>query len=271
MTHIFFTNNVHIHYIFFIVDLGEKITERSVVALLNGESLWHMHRPIPDACKLELLHYQIENPILVNKTFWRSCSFLLGAVITNAFKDNIKLYLHSFPSPNGNLFISLHINSCLKYGLMFLVKSGSFVYDAQLSLDDWKPTTSELKVLSLEMIKFCQKENIIESLIVSKDLALDIFKNNPHKSEQIPSISEHNGNKVTLYKIDKHIDISKGPMIPNTSQLGRITIANVIKLDTDIPGGPLYRFQGVALPKPIILNHLAYSIIEERAKTLVSN
>lgn len=71
------------------------------MALLNGESLWHMHRPIPDACKLEFLHYQIENPILVNKTFWRSCSFILGAVVKDAFKDNITLHLHSFPSPNG--------------------------------------------------------------------------------------------------------------------------------------------------------------------------
>lgn len=75
------------------------------MALLNGESLWHMHRPIPDACKLELLHYQIENPILVNKAFWRSCSFLLGAVVKNSFKDDIKLHLHSFPSPNGKFFV----------------------------------------------------------------------------------------------------------------------------------------------------------------------
>lgn len=87
------------------LDLGEKVTERSVVALLNGESLWHMHRPIPDACKLNLLHYQIENPTLVNKTFWRSCSFILGAVVTNAFKDNVRLHLHSFPSPNGNFVV----------------------------------------------------------------------------------------------------------------------------------------------------------------------
>lgn len=89
------------------LDLGEKFAERSVVALLNGESLWHMHRPIPDSCKLELLHYQVENPLLVNKTFWRSCSFLLGAVVKDAFKDNINLYLHSFPSPNGKFFLGL--------------------------------------------------------------------------------------------------------------------------------------------------------------------
>lgn len=119
------------------------------------------------------------------------------------------------------------------------------------------------------MIKFCQKEHIIECLTVSKELALDIFRSNPHKTEQIPSIAEHNDNKITLYRVDNHIDISKGPMIPNTNHVGRLTIANVIKANNDISGGPVYRFQGVALPRTLVLNHFAYSLIEERAKTLV--
>nr|CAH7758061.1 unnamed protein product [Callosobruchus chinensis] len=228
--------------------LGDKVRDKSVVALLNGETLWHMHRPLPDSCRLELLHYNIPNPSAVNKTFWRSCSFLLGAVISEAFKDSVNVQLHSFPSPN--------------------VKSGSFVYDVQLSLDDWKPTQPELKVLSIEMIKFCQKEFHLECLDVSKDIALEIFRNNPHKTQQIPDIAEHNGDKVTLYKAGTHIDISKGPMIPNTKHLGRITVSNAIKLETDIPGGPIYRFQGVALPAAITLNHFAYSILEERARGL---
>ncbi|CAG9863096.1 unnamed protein product [Phyllotreta striolata] len=228
--------------------LGDTVSNMSVVALLNGETLWHMHKPIPDTCKLQFLHYQSPNPVLVNKTFWRSCSFLMGAVVSQAFKDNIKLHLHSFPSPN--------------------VKSGSFVYDVQLELEDWKPTASELKVLSLEMIKFCQKELPIEHLDVSKDVAFEIFKENPHKTKQIPDIAENNDDKVTLFRAGTHIDISKGPMIPNTNHMGRITIANVIKLNTDIPDGHIYRFQGVALPRSLILNHFAYGLLEDRAKLL---
>ncbi|KAG5893245.1 hypothetical protein JTB14_013406 [Gonioctena quinquepunctata] len=228
--------------------LGDTVRKRCVVALLNGETLWHVHKPLPESCKLELLHYHIPNPTAVNKTFWRSCSFLLGAVVSNAFKDNVGIALHSFPSPN--------------------VKSGSFVYDVQLALDDWKPTSSELKVLSIEMIKFCQRELPMECLDVSKDIAFDIFKNNPHKTQQIPDIAEHNGDKITLFRAGTHIDISKGPMIPNTNHLGRTTIANVIKLDTDIQQGPIYRFQGVSLPRSLILNHFAYGLLEDRARLL---
>lgn len=144
------------------------------------------------------------------------------------------------------------------------------MYDVQLSLDDWKPTPSELKVLSIEMIKFCQQEYSIHCLDVDKDLALDIFKNNPHKTKQIPDIAAHNNDKVTIFKAGMHVDISRGPMIPNTNHMGRVTVTNIIKLDSDIPGGPIYRFQGVALPRAITLNHFAYSLLEDRAKTLVS-
>ncbi|KAK4885933.1 hypothetical protein RN001_002204 [Aquatica leii] len=230
--------------------LGEVVANRSALALINGETIWHMHRPIPESCSLELLHYNITQPAVVNKAFWRTCSFILGAVINNAFKENVHVQLHSFPSPN--------------------VRSGSFIYDAQISLEDWTPNENELKVLSSEMVKFSQQGYQIRSLDVSVDFALLIFKNNEHKTRQIPNIAASNGGKVTLFKAGDHVDISKGPMITNTNHLGRITVANVFKLNTDIPGGPIYRFQGVALPRSIILNHVAYSIIEERAKKMNS-
>lgn len=85
----------------FVSDLGDMYKNRSAVALLNGDTLWHMHKPLPDACTLQLLHYNIPQPAAVNKSFWRTCSFLLGAVINSAFKDNVDVQLHSFPSANG--------------------------------------------------------------------------------------------------------------------------------------------------------------------------
>lgn len=84
------------------------LTNRSVVALLNGDALWHMHKPIPDTCKLELLHFKVAQPAIVNKAFWRTCSFLLGALASEAFKDNVDVQLHSFPSPNGKFIIYIH-------------------------------------------------------------------------------------------------------------------------------------------------------------------
>lgn len=85
------------------IDINELLTKQSVVAEINGE-VWDMHRPIPFDCTLKLLHMKAEDPqqaSLVNKTFWRSCSFLLGAVIENSFEDDVPAVLHSFPPANG--------------------------------------------------------------------------------------------------------------------------------------------------------------------------
>lgn len=150
------------------------------------------------------------------------------------------------------------------------MKSGSFVYDVQLNLDNWQPTEKELKVLSIEMIKLAQKNLPIKTILVDKEFALEMFKENPYKSEQIPDIAANNNEQVTLFRVGYHVDISRGPMAPNTSHLGRITVTNVFRLNTGISGGPIYRFQGVALPSPIVLNHFAYGLIEERGRTLVS-
>lgn len=69
------------------------------------------------------------------------------------------------------------------------MKSGSFVYDAELSnLPEWSPTNNELLILSASMIKLAQKSYTFDRLAVSEELALDIFQDNKFKKEQIPNI-----------------------------------------------------------------------------------
>lgn len=227
--------------------ISEFICNRSALALVDDSTLWDMHRPLIKDCTMHFLHFHDAEPHHLNKAFWRTCSFLLGAVAENCFKDGIISILHSFPSPN--------------------VKSGSFVYDVQLSLDNWQPTADELRILSAEMVMLARKNLKIERLEVNVELAEDMFKDNMFKSKQIPDIAMNNpGNKVVLYRIGDHIDISRGPMLANSNFLGRTSVTAVHKLDSDIQN--LYRFQGVSLPKDINLNHFAYSLLQERAKKM---
>lgn len=83
----------------------EMLVRRSALALINGEKYWDMHRPLDADCELQLLHFQDEYPAQVNKAYWRTCSFMLGSVLSNAFKENIEIILHSFPKPNGKVFL----------------------------------------------------------------------------------------------------------------------------------------------------------------------
>lgn len=225
--------------------VSEGVADLSALAFVDDVP-WDMHRPFTGACNLKLSTMKTPMTRAVNNAFWRTCSFMLGAVIDNAFQDDITCHLHSFTSPN--------------------IKSGSFVYDAQLALPDWTPTSAEMKVLSSEFTKFIQQDLPIERLEVDESLALEMFQDNPFKSKQIPDIAKGNNEKVTLYRMGEHVDISKGPMVGNSNIMGRFTMTAIHKIQKE--GVEMMRFQGVALPRGVMLNHFMYGILEERAKKL---
>lgn len=223
--------------------------KKSALALVDNKIPWDIHRPLQESCTLQLLNFTIPDPHLVNKVFWRTCSFLLGAVLQNSFKEEAGLFLHSFPSPN--------------------IKTGSFVHDFVINHPNWEPKGQELRALSAGMVKLAAKDLPIERLEVSADLAMEMFKDNPHKKEQLPSISNQNNGQIIVYRVGDHIDISRGPMISSTSLLGKVTIGAIHRVGNE-GNTVFYRAQGVALPAGIPLNHYAYGILENRAKILNS-
>lgn len=172
---------------------------------------------------------------------------MLGAALSNVFKNTVDVQLHSFPSPS--------------------VKSGSFVYDISLNNQNWNPSKEELRTISAEMVRMAGRDLKFERLEVGHDLAVEIFKESPFKREQLPSISK-NGS-VIVYRVGEHIDISRGPMMSSTGLLGRCTIGGSFKTADINNTESFYRVQGVALPSEFIMNHYAFSILEDRLKEMV--
>lgn len=209
-----------------------------------------MHRPLQDSCTLQLLNFKMNDPSAVNTVFWRSCSFLLGAVMQRIFKESSGLFLHSFPNPN--------------------VRSGSFTHDIALNDSNWKPSEQDFRTFAVEMSKLASEKKNIERLEVSHEVALEIFRENPFKREQLPSISNKNNGIVTLYRVGEHIDISKGPMIANSGFLGNTKMASVHKISTAEDSCNLYRLQGVALPYGFTISAFGFDILVNRATKLVS-
>ncbi|CAG0918851.1 unnamed protein product [Notodromas monacha] len=229
--------------------LSENWMKRAAIAEVDGKP-WDMHRPLESDCELRLISLDAPDAALTeaNAAFWRSCAMMLGAVASSSFKSEIRSFPYSFPPPN--------------------VRSGSFVYDVVLEgLESWSPSKDELRLMSTQMVKLAGKNFPFEFLRVTAERAQEIMRDNPFKVAQLPSIAAANNGQVTLYKVGNYVDISKGPMIGRTGQLGRCTVTAVRK--HEIEGGPsLYRFQGVALPSNIMLNHFAYGLIEERGRKL---
>lgn len=224
--------------------IKEGLTKLTAVALVNNQ-VWDVHTPLTSDCELRLITLLNPEVPAANMAFWRTCSFILGATVESSFKDDVQVFPHSFPYPQIN--------------------SGSFVHDIFLNVSKWEPTPAEMRALSAEFIKLVRKEFEFERLDVSEEFACRLFEDNPLKLEQIPSVAKDNNGIVTLYKIGNYIDISKGPLIANTHAIGRVTVAAMHKSPIEsVPN--LYRFQGVALPKGIMLNHFTYSLLEARAK-----
>ncbi|KAL1439702.1 hypothetical protein MTO96_009570 [Rhipicephalus appendiculatus] len=98
--------------------IHESLVQRAAIAEVDGEP-WDMSRPLVQDCQLRLNFYKDPNPYFANKAFWRTGSFLLGYIVDRAFKDQFYVQLHSWPQPQ--------------------VRSGSFVYNVDLGIENWEP------------------------------------------------------------------------------------------------------------------------------------
>lgn len=184
-------------------------------------------------------------------------------------KTVVRIRAHRYRNPGAIFFgltslLDVSTNNCF---LGPSIKSGSFIYDAQMGLEDWEPTMAELRSISALYVKLARASLPVERLVIGPGLALKMFESNPHKSKQIPDIASRNDEKITVYRIGDYVDISKGPVVGNTGLIGRSTIAAVHRIHNE-DGESLYRFQGVAIPSGILLNHFTYGILEERARKL---
>lgn len=226
----------------------ELLMTRSVVALVNGQP-WDMHRPLNEDCELGFLHFKDEDPSLSNEAFWRTGSFLLGYVLERAFKDNHYVELCSFPVPD--------------------VRSGSFLYDADLKLPQWTPSKAELNCLSRLASKLQYDDVPFERLEVDASVAAKMFEDNRFKSSQIPRIAAQSstGSTVVVYRLKDHVDITRGPLISTPQLIGRFTVSAIHSIES--PGfGSLRRVQGIALPKQLPVHFWTYDILCGRASKL---
>jgi len=229
--------------------LPEQIGKMAVLAYVDGQP-WDMYSPLKGDCELTFAHFKeanVDRMLMINKVFWRSCSFLLGYAIERAFKDDYRVLLHSWPAPS--------------------IKSGSFVYDAVLPLENWKPTNRELVTIGHPIHKMYLDGKIFERLEVTLEVAQQIFAENRFKHEQVEEFAESDENhKVVLYRCGDHVDISRGPMMANSAFVRGFDVTSVHPFQTPI--GLVHRFQGIAYPSQFTMSPFARNVLKERATAM---
>ncbi|CAF1065233.1 unnamed protein product [Didymodactylos carnosus] len=236
--------------------ISSVLVERSCLALLDGNKIWDMNRPLEHDCQMKFLHFLEENPYEQNKAYWRTCSFIIGYLLETAFKSNYFIELCSFPPPQ--------------------FEHGSVVYDAKLNLGNWKPSFEDLRSLSIQAYKLRDLNLKFEPLQINRECAEEMFKYDRYKLQQIPymlkqRVAEEQP-RLTVYRMGSethqgHVDITQGPLISNTGQIGRYEFAAIHDI-TSKTYGELQRIQALSIPAQLHLHYWTFDFLLQRAKKL---
>lgn len=90
-----------------------------------------------------------------------------------------------------------------------------FYYD--IDLGDDKLTTEDLDKIAKEMKKIVKSDKLIKRIELTRDEALDMFKNDPYKIDLIENMEDDT--LITAYKQDDFIDLCRGPHVESTKVL----------------------------------------------------
>ena len=108
-----------------------------------------------------------------------------------------------------------------KFGIGPAIENG-FYYDFDLPRS---LTPEDLAAIELKMRQHRNKSEVFERKEVSKEEALEIFKDNPYKVELIESFPT--GETITTYQQGDFLDLCRGPHVGNTKEIGPFKLQSV--------------------------------------------
>ena len=108
-----------------------------------------------------------------------------------------------------------HLYPNAKFWVGPVIEDG-FYYD--VDLDDKVLTEDDLPIIEKEMKKIAKSDKLIKRIELSKNEALDMFKDDPYKLDLISRMDE-NDIVISAYKQDDFIDLCRGPHMPTTKSM----------------------------------------------------
>ncbi|MBF0389889.1 MAG: threonine--tRNA ligase [Desulfamplus sp.] len=134
--------------------------------------------------------------------------------ITTKDKEALSILRHSAAHVMAEAVQNLYPDAALTIGPV--VEDG-FYYDI-----DMKPISEEdFPAIEEEINKIIKAKQTFERKVVTKDEALNIFKDNPYKKELINELVDQ---EISLYQQGGFIDLCRGPHIPNTGMIKGIKL-----------------------------------------------
>ncbi|KAL3916740.1 MAG: hypothetical protein SGPRY_006691 [Prymnesium sp.] len=148
--------------------------------------LWDAGRPLEGDCELQLHKFDDDKG---KEVFWHSSAHILGEALETLY--GVKL-THGPATSTG------------------------FFYDSYMGKT---PVTTEMTAAVEKKVKqLVDAKSAFERVVVSKEEAAELFKDNPFK-QAIISSKLPDGAMTTVYRSGKFVDLCRGPHLPNTSRV----------------------------------------------------
>ena len=137
-------------------------------------------------------------------------------------KENEKLDMLNHSCAHLLAHVVKHLYPEVKFWVGPAIETG-FYYD--MDLGDSVITEDDFEKIEREMKKIAKSDKRITRLELSKEEALEMFKDNPYKIDLIENIPE--GEVISAYKQDDFVDLCRGPHMPTTKSMKYFKLTKV--------------------------------------------
>lgn len=174
--------------------ISPGLRKKAIAGKVNGE-LYDLRRPIEQDGAIEIITPESADALEILR---HSTAHLMAQAIKRIYgKDNVKL------------------------GVGPVIESG-FYYDVDV---DQPISTEDLEAIEKEMKKIVNENIEVVRKEVSRDEALDFFKDDEYKVELIGAIPTNE--KVTIYEQGDFADLCRGVHVPSTGKIKEFKLLNV--------------------------------------------
>ena len=207
---------------------SKRITENKIVSAEEEEEkkeageekweLWDLFRPLEGDCKLEFATFEDKEG---KSTFWHSSAHILGSAIETAYGAK------------------LCIGPALEEGFYYDSYMGKHVIESGV----------DFKIIEDAVKQVGHGNHPFQRLTLTKQQALEIFKDNPFKVQLISSKIPEDG-MTTAYRCGGFVDLCLGPHIPNTNLVKSLKVTKNSSTNWlgKVTNDSLQRVYGISFP-----------------------
>lgn len=198
--------------------ISQSLAREVLIASVNGKP-WDLSRKIETDSSISLFTWEQAEG---KNAFWHSSAHLMAEALEALYPG-------------------------IKFGIGPPIENG-FYYDVDTG--DKVLSTDDLSAIENKMMELAQKKSSFTRKEVSKNDALEFFKekNDPYKLELIQDLEE---GSITFYTQGNFVDLCKGPHIPDTGKIKAVKLLNVAGAywRGDEKRNMMTRIYGITFPK----------------------